>query len=161
SAGLPERPGRLSRSAEILTSTHGTKGDFLSYTGDSRSRELAAWISSAECATVIHRGGAPAHQFPPHCSDTVPADAHRQKLPAPTARRRVWSRPFAGWPKRGRSGVMTREQILPIRLTQDELRQRARTEDRALVDLIFCYLGNPVAANGECFGADELFGRSV
>ena len=58
---------------------------------------------------------------------------------------------------------MTREQILPIRLTQDELRERARTEDRAPVpvDLIFCYLGNPVAANGECFGPDELFCRSV
>ena len=29
------------------------------------------------------------------------------------------------------------------------------------MDLIFCYLGNPVAANGECFGPDELFCRSV
>ena len=57
--------------------------------------------------------------------------------------------------------MITREQILPIRLTQDELRGRARTEDRALVDLILCYLGNPVAANGECFGPDELFCRSV
>jgi len=28
-------------------------------------------------------------------------------------------------------------------------------------DLISCYLGNPVAANGECFGPDELFCRSV
>ena len=56
---------------------------------------------------------------------------------------------------------MTREQILSIRLTQDELRERAHTEDRALVDLIFCYLGNPVAANGEYFGPDELFCRSV
>ena len=56
---------------------------------------------------------------------------------------------------------MTREQILSIRLTQDELRERARTEDRALVELIFCYLGNPVAANGEYFGPDELFCRSV
>ena len=56
---------------------------------------------------------------------------------------------------------MIREQILPVRQTQDELRERARTEDRALVDLIFCYLGNPEAANGECFGPDELFCRSV
>ena len=56
---------------------------------------------------------------------------------------------------------MTREQILPVQLTLDELRERARKEDRALVELIFCYLGNPEAANGECFGADELFRRSV
>ena len=28
-------------------------------------------------------------------------------------------------------------------------------------DLISCYLGNPVAANGECFGPDELFCRSA
>jgi hypothetical protein len=33
---------------------------------------------------------------------------------------------------------MTREQILPVQLTLDELRERARREDRALVDLIFC-----------------------
>ena len=56
---------------------------------------------------------------------------------------------------------MIREQILPIRLTLDELRERARTEDRALVDLIFSYLGDPVAGNGECFAPDELFRRSV
>src|SRR5262249_61522185 len=67
----------------------------------------------------------------------------------------------AGWHNGEGSGVTTREQILPIGLTQDELRERPRTEDRALLDLFFCYLGNPVAANGECFGADELFGRSV
>ena len=55
---------------------------------------------------------------------------------------------------------MTREQILPIRLTQDELRERSRTEDRALVELIFCHLSNP-AASGACFGPDELFRRSI
>ena len=41
-----------------------------------------------------------------------------------------------------------------------KLRERARTEDRALVDLIFCYLGDPVAS-GACFGPDELFRRSI
>ena len=55
---------------------------------------------------------------------------------------------------------MTREQILPVRLTLDQQRERARREDRALVELIFCHLGNP-AASGECFGPDELFRRSV
>jgi len=56
---------------------------------------------------------------------------------------------------------MTREQILSVQLTLDELRERARKEDRALVDLIFCYLDNPEAANGECLGPDELFCRSM
>jgi hypothetical protein len=45
---------------------------------------------------------------------------------------------------------MTREQILPIRLTLDELRERARTEDRALVDLNLCYLSDP-AGNGRSY----------
>jgi hypothetical protein len=53
----------------------------------------------------------------------------------------------------GRSGVMTRGQVIPVRLTLDELRERALTEDQALVNLIFCYL----AGNDECPGPDELF----
>src|SRR5215831_5396202 len=98
---------------------------------------------------MIHRGGAPPNQFPPHCSDTAPADAHRQSCRPISQAARLELAIRRLTPNGGRSGVMTREQILPIRLTQDELRERARTEDRALVGLIFCYLGNPVVANGE------------
>jgi hypothetical protein len=53
--------------------------------------------------------------------------------------------------------VMTRGQVIPVRLMMDELREHALehalTEDQALVELIFCYL----SGNDECPGPDELF----
>jgi hypothetical protein len=48
---------------------------------------------------------------------------------------------------------MTRGQVIPVRLTLDKLRERALTEDQALVDLIFCYL----AGSSECPEPNELF----
>ena len=60
-ARFSERTGRMSRIAEFPAS----------HARDSRP-QVASWIRREECATVMHRGGAPPNQFglrSDHCAD--------------------------------------------------------------------------------------------